>query len=197
MLSSIGYKVKCVSLLALAVFGSQMVVIQGSAAPAASSSTFPSQFPMRLLAAHNVARTQAGVAPLTWDPALANAATDYAQQMALTGIFAHSDRKARSGVGENLWMGSRGAFTVENMVDGWVSERQMFAPGFFPTVSRSGNWTDVGHYTQVIWPTTQRVGCAVASNASAEYLVCRYWPAGNIEGRPVPGLATTATLSQR
>jgi hypothetical protein len=37
----------------------------------------------------------------------------------------------------------------------------------------------------MIWPTTTRVGCALATNASTDYLVCRYSPAGNIDGRPV------------
>ena len=38
----------------------------------------------------------------------------------------------------------------------------------------------------MIWPTTQRVGCAVASTQRVDYLVCRYATAGNIDGRPVP-----------
>ncbi len=51
-------------------------------------------------------------------------------------------------------MGSRGAFSIEAMVGGWASERRWFAPGVFPNVSRTGNWADVGHYTQMIWPAT-------------------------------------------
>ena len=65
----------------------------------------------------------------------------------------------------------------------------MFFPGIFPATSRTGNWIDVGHYTQMIWPTSQRIGCALASTRSTDYLVCRYSPAGNIDGRwvgPVP-----------
>jgi hypothetical protein len=38
----------------------------------------------------------------------------------------------------------------------------------------------------MVWPTTTRIGCAVASNGRFDYLVCRYSPAGNIDGRPVP-----------
>ena len=76
---------------------------------AAASNSFASQFPARVLAAHNDVRARAGVAPLAWDPALGNAAAAYAQQMALTGRFAHSDRNARQGTGENLWMGTHGA----------------------------------------------------------------------------------------
>jgi hypothetical protein len=88
-------------------------------------------------------------------------------------------------------MGTRGAFSYESMVGGWSSEARYFMPGQFPAVSRSGNWADVGHYTQMIWPTTTHVGCALASNARSDYLVCRYSPAGNIDGRQLP-YATTA-----
>ena len=35
----------------------------------------------------------------------------------------------------------------------------------------------------MIWPATTRVGCALASTARTDYLVCRYATAGNIDGR--------------
>jgi hypothetical protein len=167
-----------------------------AASAAIGASTFAAQFPDRILAAHNVARAQAGMPGLVWDPALSSAAAAYAQQMAATGVFQHSDRKARHGIGENLWMGSRGAFSFEVMVGGWTSEKRQFVPGVFPDNSRSGNWMDVGHYTQVIWPTTQRVGCALASNARTDYLVCRYWPAGNIDGHPLQLSPQIASLAR-
>jgi uncharacterized protein YkwD len=160
------------------------IAIQAPAAGATGND--PSQFPARILAAHNALRAQAGVAPLTWDAELGNEAAAYAMQLALTNSFQHSDRNARHGTGENLWMGTHGAYNYEAMVRGWASEQRYFTPGIFPNVSRSGNWEDVGHYTQMVWPTTTRVGCAVASNSRADYLVCRYSPAGNIDGRPVP-----------
>ena len=72
------------------------------------------------------------------------------------------------------------------MVGRWESEKRNFVPGIFPNVSRTGNWYDVSHYTQVIWPTTTRVGCALASNRTTDYLVCHYAPAGNIDGVRVP-----------
>jgi hypothetical protein len=156
------------------------------AAPAfAASNSFASQFPTRILAAHNAVRARAGQPPLVWDPALGQAAAAYAQQMAFTGVFAHSNRQARRGTGENLWMGTRGAFSLETMVSNWASEGRVFQRGVFPAVSRTGNWEDVGHYTQIVWPTTTRVGCAIASTPRTDYLVCRYSPAGNIDGRPV------------
>lgn len=162
-------------------------------AAAAASNSFAGQFPARVLAAHNAVRAQAGVSPLAWDPALGNSAAAYAQRLAFTGAFAHSDRKARPGVGENLWMGTRGAFSIERMVSDWASERSMFRAGIFPAVTRTSNWADVGHYTQIIWPTTTRVGCALASTGRADYLVCHYSPAGNIDGRPVGGFRAASS----
>jgi hypothetical protein len=156
------------------------------AVPASAVSLVASTFPARILAAHNVERAQVGMPPLIWDPALANAAALYAQQMAMTGVFAHSDRSQRRGTGENLWMGSHGGFSIEAMVGGWSSEKRYFKSGIFPNNSRTGDWEDVGHYTQMIWPTTQRVGCAIAATPRVDYLVCRYATAGNIDGRPVP-----------
>jgi hypothetical protein len=155
------------------------------------------QFPARMLAAQNAARTQVGVAPLTWDPALGQAAAAYAAQLALTNSFQHSDRHARPGIGENLWMGTRGYYSYEAMIAGWASERRDFVPGVFPSVSRSGNWENVGHYTQMVWPTTTRVGCALASNAQNDFLVCRYSPAGNIDGRTVPYASAATTTRAR
>ncbi|MGE5564447.1 MAG: CAP domain-containing protein [Bacillota bacterium] len=145
-----------------------------------------SQFPARVLAAHNAERAALGLPLVVWDNELGTAAAAYATQMASTGIFAHSDRHARRGIGENLWFGTHGAYPVESMVGAWASEKRMFAPGIFPNVSRNGNWMDVAHYTQMIWPATQRIGCALASTRQYDYLVCRYSPAGNIDGKPVP-----------
>jgi hypothetical protein len=145
-----------------------------------------SQFPARILAAHNAERLRMGMPPLQWDAELGNGAATYAQQLAFTGLFQHSNRQARRGIGENLWMGSHGAFSVEAMVAGWTSEKRYFVSGVFPNNSSTGDWADVGHYTQMIWPTTSRIGCAIASTPRVDYLVCHYASAGNIDGRRLP-----------
>jgi hypothetical protein len=171
---------------ALPLLAAAAAPMQAAAQPV--TPTFAAQFPARILAAHNAERARAGAMPLAWDNALGTAAAAYAQQMAMTARFEHSDRSKRRGTGENLWMGTHGAFSLEAMVGAWASEKRWFAPGLFPNISRTGDWVDVGHYTQMIWPTTQRVGCALAATPRIDYLVCRYATAGNIDGRPV-GLA--------
>jgi hypothetical protein len=165
--------------------GLALLAAASAASPAVAQASFAAQFPARVLAAHNAERARAGVPPLVWDNALGTAAAGYASQMAMSGRFAHSDRAARPGTGENLWMGTHGAFRVDAMVGGWASEKRFFVAGTFPNVSRTGDWADVGHYTQMIWPTTQRVGCALASTPRIDYLVCRYANKGNIDGRAV------------
>lgn len=140
----------------------------------------------RILRVHNAERARVGVAPLGWDSALAAAAQNYADRLALTGRLVHSSKAERGRTGENLWMGTRGAYPLETMVASWASERRYFRPGLFPNNSATGNWADVGHYTAMIWPTTTRVGCGLGAARNVDALVCRYAPSGNIDGRRVP-----------
>lgn len=172
-------------LLLLGTIAPALVI--GAAMSGADAQPSPaSQFPARILAAHDAERAAVGLPPLVWDDNLGTAAATFAAQMASTGVIQHSDRSTRRGTGENLWYGTRGTFSVEAMVGAWASEKRNFVPGVFPNVSRTGNWYDVSHYTQVIWPGTQRIGCALASNRTTDYLVCRYAPSGNIDGVRVP-----------
>ena len=85
-------------------------------------------------------------------------------------------------MGENLWRGQRGLFSYDVMVGVMVEEARHFRPGAFPNNSATGNWSDVAHYTQIVWPTTTAVGCALASSATTDYFVCRYSPTGNKDG---------------
>jgi hypothetical protein len=136
-----------------------------------------------MLDGHNRARRQYGVGPLVWDEALARDAGAYAARLARTSRFEHDRQVGRyPRQGENLFMGTRGAYSYAEMLGLLVDERRYFRPGRFPDVSRTGSVWHVGHYTQIIWPTSQRVGCATAANRANEYLVCRYLPAGNVVG---------------
>jgi len=136
-----------------------------------------------MIAAHNQARRQYGVGPLLWDDSLARDAAAYAQYLARSRRFEHDPQRGRRPPqGENLFMGTRDAYSYAEMIGLLVDERRYFQPGRFPAVSRTGDWSQVAHYTQIVWPASQRVGCAVAANRANDYLVCRYLPAGNVVG---------------
>ena len=136
-----------------------------------------------VLSAHNAARHRFGVGSLAWSPGLAAEALQHAQYMASTGIYGHDQTPGRrKKQGENLWRGQRGLFSYDVMVRVMVDEARHFRPGAFPNNSATGNWSDVAHFTQIVWPTTTAVGCALASSATTDYFVCRYSPTGNKDG---------------
>ena len=136
-----------------------------------------------ILNLHNKERAEVGAAPLRWDPEIAAAASAYAVKLAAGGPFVHSPRTGRENQRENLSRGLPGA-SAERMMINWIEEKKNFLPGTYPNVSKTGNWSDVSHYTQMIWPTTTHVGCGTARGAGQDVLVCRYSPPGNRDGSP-------------
>ncbi len=138
-------------------------------------------FSGELTAAHNKYRVDLGIPPLVWSQILAKDAQKWADYLALRGgrSLMHSPDSERENQGENLWMGSAGHYSLTQMVDRWGAEKKYFVYGKFPYVSTTGRWTDVGHYTQVIWKDTKEVGCAKSTAGGYDILVCRYSPPGN------------------
>ena len=164
------------------------------AVPASAQPPAPTpQLAERLLAAHNHERAMVGHAPMEWDPRLAASAASYGPVLASLRRLVHSPRESRPGQRENLAMATHGSLAPEQLVGLWTREKQLLQPGLFPAVSRTGQWEDVAHYTQMVWPTTTRVGCAIHA-ADMDYLICRYSPPGNIDGKPV--FAATALAAR-
>lgn len=143
----------------------------------------PADDDRRLLLAHNAERRRLGLPPLVWSPALARAAGSWAKVLVARGALEHAPPTIRKDYGENLWMGTAGAWDAEGMVDMFIDERRHFRPAAFPDVSSTGRWKDVGHYTQIVWRDTREVGCAIDSGKGMDVLVCRYSPAGNVVGQ--------------
>ncbi len=133
--------------------------------------------PVRIVALHDAERAAVGAPPIVWDKALAASATGWARVLAKAGRIWHDpDNRV---TGENIWMGTRGAYTLGEMIGGWSEEKAAL-----PSLDR---WLEVhpaaSHYTQMIWARSTRVGCALAADARNEFLVCRYGPPGNTVGR--------------
>ena len=136
----------------------------------------------RLLAAHNTERARVGTPPLRWAGNLEAEARVWARALIDSNRFEHDP--AQHGHGENLWTGWGGrVWTPEEMIGEWIAEKANYRHGVFPNVSRTGRWSDVGHYTQLIWRDTTHVGCAVETRGDRSVLACRYAPPGNIDGR--------------
>lgn len=155
----------------------------------AGETTPKNSFAAELLEVHNQERAQFGSPKLQWSQKLAREAQQWAQILAREGRMRHASNAQRKGAGENLWMGSAGDYSARYMIEAFAAEKRHFKAGIFPHISRTGDWRDVGHYTQVVWEGTREVGCAVVRNARDDFLVCRYWPAGNTYGAEIRRLA--------
>ena len=148
--------------------------------------TLPTNRDMRtILDYHNQLRAEFGSAPLRWNPELAAGAAAYGPVLSQGGTLAHASREGRRTVRENLLQSPRGIYSPLQMVQVWGREKQRFRPGVFPDVSADGNWASVGHYTQMVWPTTTDVGCAIHSDPRFDWLICRYSPPGNRDGTAI------------
>lgn len=131
--------------------------------------------------AHNAERsiTADGLPPLRWDDELAGVAQSWSDKLARDGC---SLEHSSGPYGENLFWAS-GSVDADDVVDAWVSEKLDY------TLSPSGNeelCTGVcGHYTQVVWRDTERLGCGVAActnGRSGQVWTCNYDPPGNYYG---------------
>ncbi|MBB5374112.1 CAP family protein [Acidocella aromatica] len=129
-----------------------------------------------LLAAHNAYRADVGLPPLRWSNRLAANAQQWADHLAKIGRLEHS------GSGQNLAMAAAGTQSLTQLVDLWGGEQANFTNGNFPDISTTGNWMDVGHYSQMVWRATTEVGCGFAENYGRDVLVCDYDPPGNVMG---------------
>jgi hypothetical protein len=146
-----------------------------------------SPFAKEVLAVHNGARAEYGVPALQWSPALEQGAQTYANQLATTGKqgqSVHSSREGRGTARENISQGLPW-WSTGQLLGAWTKEKAKFKPGIFPDVSTTFNWYEVGHWTQMIWAQTVMIGCAKAAGIGGMWLVCRYDPGGNKDGKPV------------
>ncbi len=136
---------------------------------------------VRLLRAHNAERATVGAPPLIWDDGLEREARVWARHLINSRTFEHDPTP--HGHGENLWggWGSR-RWTPEQMVGEWIAEKAQSRHATVPAVSRTGDWSAVGHYTQIVWSRTTHVGCALERRRDRAVLACRYSPPGNIDG---------------
>ncbi|MBX9795881.1 CAP domain-containing protein, partial [Sphingomonas sp.] len=143
----------------------------------------PGNLRAAMLGIHNSTRRAYGSAPLVWNAKLAADAAVWARKLASGAASGHDPQTGAAPVqGENLASATRGSCRPVALAQFWVDEKKFFQKGTFPNVSTTGNWASVGHYTQIIWPGTRQIGCALRKGARFDFLVCRYLPSGNAEG---------------
>ncbi|CAF1331001.1 unnamed protein product [Rotaria sordida] len=132
-----------------------------------------------MLAAHNSYRARHCAQPLQLDDTLCRSAQDYAQKLASTNQFSHSGTK---GVGENLykaWSSTTIKINGATAVTSWYNEIKDY------NFNNGGFSMKTGHFTQVVWRNTKKlgVGVAYADEGRTVYVVAQYSPPGNYQGQ--------------
>lgn len=163
-----------------------------SASPLAASSIAPADVPSgvglsrreaeEIVTLHNTVRAEVGVGPLRWSEKLAAYARAWADHLASTQC--QMEHRPRSGkwcqeYGENLFIGTAAHYGTADAVMAWAREKDKYPGGPL----QSSRWAAAGHYTQIVWQDTQRIGCATGQCRGKVIVVCNYDPPGNFLGQ--------------
>ncbi|KAF0978578.1 hypothetical protein FDP41_002398 [Naegleria fowleri] len=164
---------------------------------------FSSTDKTKIVERHNLVRFSPSLSPpaanmksISWDDQLAQIAANYVDNC----LFEHNPNLGTiysgGALGENIYMATGSSVNIGNSsVDSWASEKQYFT---YPTTCQTGKVC--GHYTQLIWANSVKVGCAKKTCSTvpnypnfngATIVVCDYFPAGNYNGQS-PYIAGTA-----
>jgi pathogenesis-related protein 1 len=163
-----------------------------------------------ILSGHNTERQSLGLSPLQWSSDLQSLAQNWANNAAQRDPYPPylpGHRQNRNNVvsnlpgyiGESIYVSDctpkpcNAADDGASAVSYWVDEKTWYNPNLdtgysFDTPPGAGcsapqPGNSCGHYTQVVWRATQRVGCGAATSVDGSfYLVCDYWPGGNLLG---------------
>lgn len=131
-------------------------------------------FRTSILNSTNFYRYEHSAGFLYWNTTLAA----YAQEYSSKCEWQHS----HGAYGENL---ARGYTNVTAAVEAWGDERKDYD---FSTSNPTGFTEPTGHFTQLVWLSTQSTGCGWTdcdgqNGLDGVFLVCEYWPPGNLIGQ--------------
>ncbi|KAL4182112.1 hypothetical protein AMTRI_Chr12g274300 [Amborella trichopoda] len=152
--------------------GAATATATATATAAARSSSLAAQF----LVPHNAARAAVGERQLVWDERIARYARWYAAQRRDDCALEHSDGP----YGENIFWGSGTGWTPSDAVQAWVGEARWYNP----RSNACAYGQECGHYTQMVWRKSLRLGCAVVvcDGGRGMFMTCNYDPPGNYFG---------------
>lgn len=134
------------------------------------------KFQEECLLKHNQLRLKHGVGPLKLSKDLSNYAQEWADHLIQANVLKH---RSNNSFGENLYMKGSSNLQINGgeAVDSWYNEIAHYSfanPGF-----KSGT----GHFTQVVWKDSKRLGVGVAIKNNRCFVVANYDPPGNVMGR--------------
>ena len=159
----------------------------------AGSSGSASIVPEDFLQEANAWRAEVGAPPLKWDAQIAEVSQQWADTLkAEKGCdMEHSTAEWQAKhfgepLGENVaWACCDDPPRQDGkaVVDMWASEKKSFAYGPVGEECTSHDGGVTGHYTQLVWAESKKMGCGMATCGDAGTVwVCNFFPAGNFMG---------------
>jgi hypothetical protein len=167
-----------------------------------------------MTAAHNAVRAMVKATPMlanmVWDPEVAAFAQQWADELASQKSTCDQPRHRSGsdlmgkGYGENLatfsGVGAPPNTTPQQALGGWAAEVACWTYGTLSGLGVKGTemcdeacYTKMhsdgcGHYTQVVWRTSTKLGCGVSTCTSTrgyqtDIWICNYSPGGNYVGQ--------------
>lgn len=128
-----------------------------------------------ILAAHNRYRARHCAPPLTWSAELVKESQRWAKNLAAHRCAFEHNPDPR--YGENLaYFRPPGALGQEDVAEQWYREIDVY------NFKKPGFSMEAGHFTQLVWVGTKRLGCASVECGGGELWVCNYDPPGNMQG---------------
>lgn len=144
---------------------------------------------------HNTVRVARSQIPLQWSNHLANYASQWVNHLASSRncSMVHRPNYGNSPFkqiyGENLFWASPEVFSngriklqtinANNVFQAWAEENSFY--NYETNTCQRGK--DCGHFTQIVWHETQKVGCAMATCPDKSQIwACNYSPRGNYIG---------------
>jgi pathogenesis-related protein 1 len=132
-----------------------------------------------MIEAHNECRESLNLPPLVWSKKLAKKSLKWAKKLKRDNycLYKHSPKENRENIGENISWNQGYSMQPREVAEFWISEQKYFD---FDTRICKTDIDSCGHYTQIIWRDTKKVGCAIVQCGDEQVWVCQYEPAGNI-----------------
>ena len=128
-----------------------------------------------ILADHNLRRKNHKVDPLEIDHEIEKIAQNYSETLAEAQSTDYSGNEYNGEkLGENIYRGTNLTINGDEVSSLWYSEINNYnfsSPGFS---------SSAGHFTQIVWKATTKIGCgASCNNGTFCVVVCNYYPKGN------------------
>ncbi|MFC4374240.1 CAP family protein [Nocardia halotolerans] len=131
------------------------------------------------LTMHNTYRAEHGSPAMTLTQNLNNRAQQCAKYYATKGAIDHSC-PYKNGAGENLVMG-QGSFSAVSLVE--MSTKMWYDEIKYYDFNNPGFSMATGHFTQLVWKSSTRLGIGYASDGGTSVVVALYNPPGNVQGQ--------------